>query len=455
MNNESMNGSAPQDQQTTAVSIFEQAGSGDFPVLKAFQEYIDAEQAKARKRMIWLSAFFIVLLVAVVVTFAMVMAIVINRDQQNLSSIANRNQELSDKLLDMAFRERVSAQPVVTVQQPAPQPIVQPAPVAQSQDSALKPMLERLERLAQALQAQPRQPVQQPPPGQQIRPAPASPSHDQVESFRLQEELRRQREVIKAEREKLKAEQERLHQEEVERQRRRLYPEYYARKAAEEAEKKHQEELKLRKDDERAVEEKTREQTSAPSPIVEEKAPSIVKNVPAPKPPKPAVDDAKTPTARAQEKPVVAPLLKDESAPLPTSAKPVSKPVEKTKTAPQKEMKPDAKPRPVVPAAKPVNLKKDKPISYFEETEDDLEELSKSSSTLKETSADASSKKPTEESLGKKPEEKPVAKTERKPTEEKKVAPDNMGKNEKTEMLKVGSGKNEIPFLIELPEAGK
>ena len=34
--------------QTTAVSIFGEAGaSGDFPVLKAFQQYIDAEQAKA------------------------------------------------------------------------------------------------------------------------------------------------------------------------------------------------------------------------------------------------------------------------------------------------------------------------------------------------------------------------------------------------------------------------
>ena len=46
-----------------AVSIFGQGGSpNDFPVLKAFQEYIDAEQAKARKRMLGLSVFFIVCL---------------------------------------------------------------------------------------------------------------------------------------------------------------------------------------------------------------------------------------------------------------------------------------------------------------------------------------------------------------------------------------------------------
>ena len=38
----------------------------EFPVLKAFQEYIDAEQAKARKRMLGLSVFFILLLVSYV-----------------------------------------------------------------------------------------------------------------------------------------------------------------------------------------------------------------------------------------------------------------------------------------------------------------------------------------------------------------------------------------------------
>ena len=64
----------------------------DFPVLKAFQEYIEAEQARARKRTLGLSIFFIVLLVVVVVTFAVIMAAVINRDQQSLQAIATRNQ---------------------------------------------------------------------------------------------------------------------------------------------------------------------------------------------------------------------------------------------------------------------------------------------------------------------------------------------------------------------------
>ena len=34
-----------------AVSVYSQDAMDDFPVLKAFQQYIDAEQAKARKRL--------------------------------------------------------------------------------------------------------------------------------------------------------------------------------------------------------------------------------------------------------------------------------------------------------------------------------------------------------------------------------------------------------------------
>ena len=77
-----------------ALSLFGQAANAnDFPVLKAFQEYIDAEQAKARKRMLGLSIFFVVLLVAVVITFTIIVI-----------SIFAHNRELSDRLLDVAFR---------------------------------------------------------------------------------------------------------------------------------------------------------------------------------------------------------------------------------------------------------------------------------------------------------------------------------------------------------------
>ena len=87
----------------TVLSLIGQNAENDFPVLKAFQQYIDAEQAKARKRMLGLSIFFIMLLIAVVVTFTIVMM-----------SVINRNQALSDRLLEIALRERpAQAAPVV------------------------------------------------------------------------------------------------------------------------------------------------------------------------------------------------------------------------------------------------------------------------------------------------------------------------------------------------------
>lgn len=208
----------------TALRVFEQAnGMNDFPVLKAFQEYIEAEQARARKRTLGLSIFFVVLLIVVVVTFSVIMAAVINRDQLRLSEIATRNQALSDKLLDIALRERTpAAQPVVNVQQP---PTAHPGAGA-----ALRPVLERLESLAEALKSQSARPATPPP----AAAAPVSPAvaAELDAARRQQDELARQRAAVAAERARLKEEQEQLRRARVEQHRRRLYPEHYAREDA-------------------------------------------------------------------------------------------------------------------------------------------------------------------------------------------------------------------------------
>lgn len=86
-------------QPTNAVSLFAQGGAtNDFPVLKAFQEYIDAEQTKARKRMLGLSIFFVVLLMVVVSTFAVILVMLVNSKQT-----------MMDRLLDMAMKEKPAA----------------------------------------------------------------------------------------------------------------------------------------------------------------------------------------------------------------------------------------------------------------------------------------------------------------------------------------------------------
>lgn len=225
-----------------AVSLFGQSGGvNDFPVLKAFQEYIDAEQAKARKRMFGLSIFFIVLLVVVVVTFTIIM-----------TSVISRNQALSDRLLDIALREKPAAQPVVNVQPPVPSPVVQPVLQPSVESAELARLREELQREKEARQAEQakrdkekiesltaalakaqQQPVAPTP--VVVTTSPASlvqPATESAELVRLREELRRAKEERKAELDKAK---EKKRQAEIEAHRRRLYPEYYAQEDARKA----------------------------------------------------------------------------------------------------------------------------------------------------------------------------------------------------------------------------
>ena len=187
-----------------SLSILPSEGTtNEFPVLKAFQEYIDAEQAKARKRMLGLSVFFIVLLIVVVVTFVLV-----------LTTVVNRNQALSDRLLDYALKERERAPAVQVV--PPPQPQVPAAPPQPSVQELLKPLLERLERQQAEMKAT----------YEKQRAAEAK--AEALEAAR-NEELRKARQELEKERERAKRENER--QAEIERHLRRLYPDYYNRQA--------------------------------------------------------------------------------------------------------------------------------------------------------------------------------------------------------------------------------
>ena len=233
---------------TTAVSLFGgDAAAGDFPVLKAFQEYIDAEQAKARKRMLGLSIFFVVLLVVVVVTFVMV-----------LMFMTRQNQSLSDRLLDLAFKQHPAQQaPSPSAVQHVPEPAQVPAKSA-AEDVALRTFIEKMEKVANDISEAAKR-KSEPAPAQ-INQAVASPGMDALtarpspvvvqpapqalvsEEERVREQLRRQREELMKIREEAKAEKERLRQEVIERQRRKLYPEHYAREdARKEAEKRRKE----------------------------------------------------------------------------------------------------------------------------------------------------------------------------------------------------------------------
>ena len=200
----------PPGNPTTSVSVFGQGGNmDDFPVLKAFQQYIDAEQAKARKRMVGLSIFFVSLLFLVVVAFVFMMM-----------HMNSRNQQLSDRLFEMAFN-RPASQPVVNVQQPQ---AVSPA-------ADLKPVLDKMESLVKAVTERPQ--TIQPAPivvtAPQVAPAVPQQSVENVETVKLRKELDAlKKKMAEDEAKELaeKKEAERLRK--VEEHRRRLYPEYYA-----------------------------------------------------------------------------------------------------------------------------------------------------------------------------------------------------------------------------------
>lgn len=414
------NKAAGQNGGTTALRIFDQAnGMNDFPVLKAFQEYIEAEQARARKRTLGLSIFFIVLLVVVVVTFSVIMAAVINRDQQSLQAIATRNQALSDKLLDIALRERTpAAQPVVNVQQPPA--AVHPDTGAQ----ALKPVLDRLESLTEALKKQPAGTAPQPVPMVQPaapQPLPAAVSPELEAARRQQDELARQRAAVAAERARLREEQEQLRRDRIEQHRRRLYPDYYAREDAQ----------------------KTAAEVPPP-PAKKKGTPTAL-----PKPPPAAVVPAKPPVAEPP------------SVPAPV-AKP--KPVAQPKPAPVA-----TPPKPKVVEAPAVDLKTAKPISYFDEAEDAPKPASTSTKIPSPGAVqpDATERVPSIGSPRSDATERvpPIHQasplpggTGSVPSAPTKVLqpPPKKQPSARTEVLNVGTKDGEaIPWLIELPEGGE
>ena len=217
-----------------AVSIYGQEGLDDFPVLKAFQQYIDAEQSKSRKRMIMLCVFFGFLMSVMIVVFLFM-----------LRDASARNQSLNDKLVEYVMKER-ERQPVV-VQPTAP---VQNA----ANDAAIKAMTDTLAALQKQMADQQTKMIEQQAKLEESRAKMAEeqlkavaaaaakaqdttgPSKEQLALQKKIDEdtakLVKARALLKAEKDKIAAEKEKLRREEVERQRRRLYPEYYEKKDA-------------------------------------------------------------------------------------------------------------------------------------------------------------------------------------------------------------------------------
>ena len=192
-----------------AVSVYGQSDGAyeDFPVLKAFQQYIDAEQEKARKRLILICVFFGGIMFVVIAVFVGL-----------LVSASSRNQMLNDRIVEYMMRDREQRGSAV---------VVQP-----SQDSsaihALTSKLDDLQKkLAESQAAAEKMALNAA--AAKARQAeetlnPKGPTHEELEIARLKA-------LLAAEREKTAVEREKQRQAELEEYRRKHYPELYEKKA--------------------------------------------------------------------------------------------------------------------------------------------------------------------------------------------------------------------------------
>lgn len=196
-----------------AVSVYGQDDAmDDFPVLKAFQQYIDAEQARARKRLVSLGIFFSILMGAIIGIFVMI-----------LLRVSDRNQALNDRLVEFAMKERERQQQQAPV-------VVQPP--AQQDNSAIMTLTAKIEGMQKELMASQQKALEQQKAFEaelarqaKLKATPPAPSQEQLEIERLKA-------LLKAEQDRTAAEKAKQREAELEAYRREHYPELYGLKKA-------------------------------------------------------------------------------------------------------------------------------------------------------------------------------------------------------------------------------
>jgi len=196
-----------------AVSVYAQDAMDEFPVLKAFQQYIDAEQAKARKRLLSLGIFFGVLTGAIIAVFVVM-----------LVNMGARNQALNDRLVEYAMKDR-DRQSAVVVQPPQDNAAV----------LALTAKLDEMQRKLDASRAKAEKDAavaaERARLAAEAAAKPKGPTPEELEIKRLTALLAAERakaaDQARLERERAAEEKERKRQEELEAYRRKHYPELY------------------------------------------------------------------------------------------------------------------------------------------------------------------------------------------------------------------------------------
>lgn len=193
----------------TAVSVY--SDLDDFPVLKAFQQYIDAEQARARKRLMTFGIIFGVLMICVIAVFVGL-----------LYSSNQRNQTLNDRLVEFAMRDR-DRQSAVVVQPPIQQDNSAIIALTAKMDELQQKLLQSQKKAEEAEKARAEAAAKAALEAQK----PKEPSPAEIELKRQQALLEAEKKKLEAEKAKFAAEQSRRRQEELEAYRRKHYPDLY------------------------------------------------------------------------------------------------------------------------------------------------------------------------------------------------------------------------------------
>ena len=112
-----------------AVSIYGNDALDDFPVLKAFQQYVDAEHTKAQRRLLSVCAFFTMLIIVIIGVFLFVV-MNIRKDpssEATIKALTESNNALQRQMMEQASKmnEQLMAQLAANskASSPAPQPV--------------------------------------------------------------------------------------------------------------------------------------------------------------------------------------------------------------------------------------------------------------------------------------------------------------------------------------------
>ena len=195
-----------------AVRIYgQQDAMDDFPVLKAFQQYIDSEQAKARKRLLMLCVFFGALMTVIIAVF---LALLLN--------VSTRNQSLNDRLIEYAMKERERMSSPIVVQQPQ----------HQQDNSAILALTAKIEDMQKKLDESRAREEEARRQAELEAAKPKGPTPEELEIKRLSALLAAEKEKQAAEKARQEAEKKRQRQIELEEYRRKHYPELYEKKKA-------------------------------------------------------------------------------------------------------------------------------------------------------------------------------------------------------------------------------